>query len=89
MKTGIPSLNIPKTDPMDIDKYAHLPFDKHGHDPYFSTTLPSNDHNITMIIDSKSYENTIDHFEKILIYDALAYLLNSDNTVRQILQSDI
>jgi len=25
MKTGIPSLNIPKTDPMDIDKYLSPP----------------------------------------------------------------
>ena len=38
MKTGIPSLNIPKTDPMDIDKYAHLPFDKRDHDPDFTMT---------------------------------------------------
>ena len=51
MKTGIPSLNIPKTDPMDIDKYAHLPFDKRDHDPDFTMT-----NNINVIIHNKYCE---------------------------------
>jgi len=34
MKTGIPSLNIPKTDPMDIDRFAKTPLfcrNNHSH----------------------------------------------------------